>query len=205
MIVSSLLALLLGTAEAKEIDFYVAPIVVHNKTRNKEIEQEIDKQLAFVFSTAYSRTFKVTTDRGTFVPAPMEFESIRLFNDKTVGYFYECEYKKDPIRCTIENQHYYVETVVTVDDNQLTVRMTMYGPDLQVINTSLSHEDMEVNWIKQQEVTNIQSTDRNGTKTNLTHYGLERMPLKWEIPHHLLEKHIRDAASGLWLGAKIRL
>ncbi len=179
--------------------------MAHKKTRNKKKEQRIDKQLAFVFSTAYSRTFKVTTDRGTFVPAPMEFESIRLFNDKTVGYFYECEYKKDPIRCTIENQHYYVETVVTVDDNQLTVRMTMYGPDLQVINTSLSHEDMEVNWIKQQEVTNIQSTDRSGTKTNLTHYGLERMPLKWEIPHHLLEKHIRDAASGLWLGAKIRL
>jgi len=204
MIVSSLL-MFLGMAEAKQIDFYVAPIEVHNKTRDKEIEQEIDKQLAFVFSTAYSRTFKVTTDRGTFVPAPMEFESIRLFNDKTVGYFYECEYKKDPIRCTIENEHYYVETVVTVDDNQLTVRMTMYGPDLQVINTSLSHEDMEVNWIKQQEVTNIQTTARDGTKTDLTHYGLERLPLKWEIPHHLLEKHIREAASGLWLGAKIRL
>ena len=204
MIVSSLL-MFLGMAEAKQIDFYVAPIEVHNKTRDKEIEQEIDKQLAFVFSTAYSRTFKVTTDRGTFVPAPMEFESIRLFNDKTVGYFYECEYKKDPIRCTIENEHYYVETVVTVDDNQLTVRMTMYGPDLQVINTSISHQDMEVNWIKQQEVTNIQTTARDGTKTDLTHYGLERMPLKWEIPHHLLEKHIREAASELWLGAKIRL
>ncbi len=204
MIVSSLL-MLLGLAEAKEIDFYVAPIEVHNKTRNKEIEQEIDKQLAFVLSSAYSRTFKVTTDRGTFVPAPMEFESIRLFNDKTVGYFYQCEYKKDPIRCAIQNEHYYVETVVTVDDNQLTVRMTMYGPDLQVINSSISHEDMQVNWIKQQEVTNIQSTDRNGTKTNLTHYGLERHPIKWEVPHHLLEKHIREAASELWLGAKIRL
>lgn len=204
MIVSSIM-MLLGLAEAKEIDFYVAPIEVHNKTRNKEIEQEIDKQLAFVFSTAYSRTFKVTSDRGAFVPAPMEFESIRLFSDATVGYFYQCEYDKDPIRCAIENKHYYVETVVTVDDNQLTVRMIMYGPDLQVINTSISHQDMEVNWIKQQEVTNIQSTDRNGTKTNLTHYGLERMPLKWEIPHSLLEKHIRDAASSLWLGAKIRL
>jgi hypothetical protein len=31
------------------------------------------------------------------------------------------------------------------------------------------------------------------------------MPLKWEIPHHLLEKHIREAAAEMWLGAKIRL
>ena len=34
---------------------------------------------------------------------------------------------------------------------------------------------------------------------------MERMPLKWEIPHHLLEKHIREAAAEMWLGAKIRL
>jgi hypothetical protein len=204
MIVSSLL-MLLGLAEAKQIDFYVAPIEIHNRTRHKEIEQAIDNQLAFAISSGYSRTFEVTTDRGIFVPAPMEFESIRIFNDRTIGYFYDCEYEKDPIKCAIQNKHYFVETIVTVDDNQLTVRMTMYGPDLQVVNSSISHEEMQVNWIKQQEVTNIQTTQRDGTKTNLTHHGLERHPLKWEIPHHLLEKHIREAASELWLGAKIRL
>ena len=63
MIVSSLLSLLLGTAEAKEIDFYVAPIVVHNRTEKKDIEQVIDKQLAFVISSGYSRTFKAQTER----------------------------------------------------------------------------------------------------------------------------------------------
>ena len=62
MIVTSLL-MMLGLAQAKEIDFYVAPIEVHNKTRHKEIGQEIDKQLSFVLSSAYSRSFKVTTYR----------------------------------------------------------------------------------------------------------------------------------------------
>ena len=70
--------------------------------------------------------------------------------------------------------HFFVETVVTVDDNQLTVRMTMYDPQLQVVNSGLSTEEMEVNWIKQQEVTNMQTTARDGTKTDMTHYGLER-------------------------------
>ena len=107
--------------------------------------------------------------------------------------------------CSYESGNYYVETIVTIDDNQLTVRMTMYDPNLQVVNSSIATEEMEVNWIKQQEVTNVQQTARDGTKTNITHHGLERMPLKWEIPHHLLEKHIREAASELWLGARIRL
>ena len=200
-----LVNLLFGLAQAATLDFYVAPIEVHNKTEHKKIEQQIDKQLSFVLSSAYSRTFKAKSERGTYLPAPMVVDKVRLFNDKTIGYFYECEYKKDPIGCAIENKHYYIETVVTVDDNQLTVRMTMYGPDLQVINTGLSTEEMEVNWIKQQEVTNIQQQARDGSTTNVTHYGLEKHPLKWEIPHHLLEKHIREATTELWMGAKIDL
>ena len=203
--IAASLALLLGIAEAKNIDFYVAPIRVHNRTEYKNIEDVIDEQLAFVISSGYSRTFKVTNERGTFVPGPMEFDSIRVFNKKTIGYYYKCNYILDPLECTMQNEHYYIETIVTVDDNQLTVRMTMYGPDLQVVNSSIATEEMQVNWIKQQEVTNIQTTQRDGTKTNLTHHGLERHPLKWEIPHHLLYKHIREAASELWLGARIRL
>lgn len=204
MIVTSL-ALLLGLAEAKEIDFYVAPISVIDLTETKNIEKVIDSQLSFVISSGYSRTFKVTNARGTFVPAPLEFDSIRVFNKKTIQYYHKCDYLLDPLKCSFENKHFFVETVVTVDDNQLTVRMTMYGPDLQVINSSIATEEMTVNWIKQQEVTNIQQTGKDGSQTNVTHYGLEKHPIKWEIPHHLLEKHIREAASELWLGARIRL
>ena len=91
------------------------------------------------------------------------------------------------MRCSFENGHFFVETVITVDDNQLTVRMTMYDPELQVVNSGLSTEEMTVNWIKQQEVTNVQNTARDGSKTEVTHTGLEKHPLKWEIPHHLLE------------------
>ena len=204
MIASSLLALL-GLAQAETLDFYVAPIRVWDRTENQHIEQVIDQEFAFTLSSAYSTSFKVRNERGTYSPVLMEFEDVRVFNKKTIGYYYECNYTRDPMRCAFDNGHFFVETIVTVDDNQLTVRMTMYDPQLQVVNSGLSTEEMTVNWIKQQEVTNVQSTARDGTKTEMTHYGLERMPLKWEIPHHLLEKHIREAASELWLGAKIRL
>jgi hypothetical protein len=203
--IATSLALLLSVAQAATLDFYVAPIRVHNRTEKKDIEHVIDEEMAFTLSSAYSTSFKVSNARGTYSPVLMEFEDVRVYSNRTIGYYYKCNYALDPMKCSRENNHYYVETIITVDDNQLTVRMTMYGPDLQVINSGLSTEEMTVNWIKQQEVTNIQTTAQDGTKTNLTHYGMERMPLKWEIPHHLLEKHIREAAAEMWLGAKIRL
>jgi hypothetical protein len=204
MIVSSLLALL-GLASAETLDFYVAPIRVVNRTEKKEIEQVIDNEMAFTLSSAYSESFKVTNSRGTYSPVMMEMDDVRVYSNKTIKYYYKCDYRLDPMKCSYQNKHFFVETIVTIDDNQLTVRMTMYDPALQVVNSGLSTAEMEVNWIKQQEVTNVQSTARDGTKTEMTHYGLERMPLKWEIPHHLLEKHIREAAAEMWLGAKIRL
>lgn len=204
MIASSLL-FLLGLASAETLDFYVAPIRVHDRTETQNIEKVIDGEFAFTLSSAYSTSFKVRNARGTYSPVLMEYDDVRVYNNKTIKYYYDCNYVLDPMKCAFDNNHFFVETIVTIDDNQLTVRMTMYDPQLQVVNSGLSTEEMTVNWIKQQEVTNVQSTARDGTKTEMTHYGLERMPLKWEIPHHLLEKHIREAASELWLGAKIRL
>ena len=204
MIASSLL-FLLGLASAETLDFYVAPIRVHDRTETQSIEKVIDGEFAFTLSSAYSTSFKVRNERGTYSPVLMEYDDVRVYNSKTIKYYYDCNYVLDPMKCAFDNNHFFVETIVTVDDNQLTVRMTMYDPQLQVVNSGLSTEEMTVNWIKQQEVTNVQSTARDGTKTEMTHYGLERMPLKWEIPHHLLEKHIREAAAEMWLGAKIRL
>jgi hypothetical protein len=195
----------LGLASAETLDFYVAPIRVHDRTEKQSIEKVIDGEFAFTLSSAYSTSFKVRNERGTYSPVLMEYDDVRVYNNKTIKYYYDCNYVLDPMKCAFHNNHFFVETIVTVDDNQLTVRMTMYDPQLQVVNSGLSTEEMTVNWIKQQEVTNVQSTARDGTKTEMTHYGLERMPLKWEIPHHLLEKHIREAAAEMWLGAKIRL
>lgn len=202
----TLVSLFLGLAQAETLDFYVAPIRVYDRTQTKQIESEIDHEFAFTLSSAYSTSFKVSNDRGTYSPVLMVYDDVLVYNNKTIRYYHgSCDYRLDPMKCAHENGQFFIETIVTVDDNQLTVRMTMYDPQLQVVNSSLSTEEMVVNWIKQQEVTNIQTTQRDGTKTDLTHYGLEKHPLKWEIPHHLLEKHIREAATELWLGAKITL
>ena len=198
-----ILTSLLGLAYAQTPNFYVAPIDVVNKTRYQDIEQEIDEQLAFVKSAGYSNTPKIKNERGTYSPMPLSDYNINLYNDKTIVFFSKCDFITSAMNCAMKENFYFVETVVTVDDHQLTVRMTMYDPDLQVINSSISHEDMVITWIKQQEVTNIQQQNRDGSVTNVTHTGLEKLPLKWEVPHFLLAKHIHEAASSLWLGTKI--
>lgn len=198
-----ILASILGLAYAQALNFYVAPIDVVNKTRYQDIEQEIDEQLAFVKSAAYSKTPKIKNQRGSYSPMALSEYEINLYNDQTIVFFSQCDFIASAMSCARQENFYYVETVVTVDDHQLTVRMTMYNPDLQVINSSISHEDMVITWIKQQEVTNIQQQNRDGSVTNVTHKGLEKLPLKWEVPHFLLAKHIHEAASSLWLGTKI--
>ena len=198
-----ILASLFGLAYAQAINFYVAPIQVDNKTRHKEIEQEIDKQLAFVNSAGYSKTPKIKNERGTYSPTALSPYVINLYNDKTIAFVNQCNFVHEPMKCSRQEKFYFVETVVTVDDHQLTVRMTMYNPELQVVNSSISHEDMVITWIKQQEVTNIQQQGKDGSTTNVTHHHLEKLPLKWEVPHYLLAKHIQEAASELWIGSKI--
>ena len=198
-----ILTTLLGLAYAQSINFYVAPIEVDNKTRYQRIEQEIDKQLAFVNSAGYSRTPKIKNERGIYSPIALTDYDINLYNDKTIAFMSECNFKEQPLMCSRQENFYFVETIVTVDDHQLTVRMTMYDPNLQIVNSSISHEDMVITWIKQQEVTNIQQQNRDGSTTNVTHKGLEKLPLKWEVPHFLLAKHIQEAASELLIGTKI--
>jgi len=198
-----ILASLLGLAYAQTLNFYVARIEVVNETRHQEIEQEIDEQLAFVNSAGYSMTPKIKNERGTYSPMSLSEHDIKLYNDKTIVFFSKCDFASMPMSCARQENFFFVETIVTVDDHQLTVRMTMYDSDLQVVNSSISHEDMVINWIKQQEVTNIQQQGRDGSTTTVTNYGLEKLPLKWEIPHFLLAKHIQEAASELWIGTKI--
>jgi len=203
MTVLSLLAFL-GLANAKTIDFYVAPIKVQDYTREKEIEHEIDDQLAFTISSAYSRAFKVI-DGGFHSTATKTFDEIRVFNDETIGYYYDCDYKKDPLKCAFENGHYFVETIVSIDDNELIVRVTMYDYKLQVVSSGYSIENIEVYWINQQEITHVKQTASDGSTTEMTSYPLEKLPLKWEIPHKLLYKHIRKATISMWGGVEIRL
>jgi hypothetical protein len=185
----------------KDIIVYVAPIQVIRMTYDTEIESIIDSDAAFTYSGMYWRDAKGLSERNTLLPISLTPRGVQVFNNRTIQYAYlDCDYANNPLGCSYNNGHYYVETTVHVDDNQLVVKAVLYDPDMQVVNVAVKTDDKIITWIKQQEVTNIQQQARDGSQTNVTHYGLEKLPLKWEQHHMLLDHTVQQAIKGLWVG-----
>lgn len=188
--------------DTRDIHVYVAPIRIHNLTYKQEIESVIDTDATFTYSSVQKLNAKIKNERGTWTNAGYSDRQILLYNKRTIDYAHEgCNYRLDGLKCSIKNNHHYLETVIYVDDHQLVIKSTMYDPNAQVVNSSVTTNDMIIRWIKQQEVTVIQNQTRQGTQT-VTHKPKEELPLKWEIPHMLLDKDLAINMRGLWAGMK---
>lgn len=195
---------------SKDIEFFVAPIKVHDYTsENITIETVVDKDAAFTYMGSYIRNIKISNGRGGHAPASITGHDVKVYNERTIQYAWEnCNYKRDPLACSVKNSHYYLETNVTVDDNQLVVKATLYDPEAQVVLSSSSTDDKIIRWIKQQEITIRQEQQQggllggNGQATTI-HKPKEELPLKWEIPHSLTNRMIQQLILGT--SASIRL
>lgn len=198
-----LASLLANLAFGETMDIFTSPIKFTNKVTNHEISVSHDNEAPFYYTSIYAGAAKYNNGRGGYSPVHMVLDDVRVYNEKTISFVYTgCDYVSMPLHCSILNGHYYVETEVTFNDSQMIIRSTLYDKDATVINTSSRTDDMIINWIKQQEVTVIERQGRMGKET-LTHYGKEELPLKWEIPYELLQVHVRQTISGLWIGVKI--
>lgn len=195
---------------SSDIEFFVAPIKVHDYTSEDiTIETVIDKDAAFTYLGSYIRNIKVSNGRGGYEPASLTGNEVKVYNDRTIKYAWEdCNYKRDPLGCSVKNSHYYLETIVTVDDNQLVVKATLYDPEAQVVISSSRTDDRIIRWIRQQEITIRQEQQRpgllgGGGSATTIHKPKEEMPLKWEIPHTLTNRMIQQLILGT--SASIRL
>ena len=195
-------SLLVNMALAGVYDIYVSPMTFNSLQQNQQIVVNHDNEDPFYFTSMYAQRAKRSNGSGGYQPLSMADE-VRVFSNKTIKYAHpHCDYDLEPLRCSVENGHYYVETHVTFNDNQMIVRATLYDKDATVINSSSRTDDMVVRWIRQQEITIVETEGRMGKQT-MTHYGKEELPLKWEIPYELLQNDVRQALMGLWIGIKI--
>ena len=196
---------------SKDIEFYVAPIKVVNRATDANIETVIDSDSAFTYAGTYIRHLQVSNGYGGFEPISLSGESARVYNERTIKLAWEnCNYRRDPLMCAYQNSHYYLETIVTVDNNQLVVKVTLYDPDAQVMLSSSRTDDKIVRWIKQQELTVIQQRQTGGllggdTTNTVIGKPKEELPLKWEIPHMLTDKMIQQIMLGMFVSLKIDL
>lgn len=197
---------------SRDIEFYVSPIKIKDYTsENIQIETAIDTDSAFTYLGAYIQNIKVSTGRGGYEPVTLSHPRPKVYNERTVTYVWEnCNYKRDPLKCTVQNGQYFLETIVTVDDNQLVVKATLYDPDAQVLLSSSRTDDKIVRWIKQQELTVRQEQQSggllggNGQATTI-HKPKEELPLKWEIPHTLTNRMVQQLILGTSVSIKLEL
>jgi hypothetical protein len=199
----TIVSLLVGLAFGETFDVYVSPMKFVDQTTSGRVSLNHDRQAPFYYTSNYARLAKASNGRGGYHSIKNNYDDIRVYNHDTIKFIHDdCSYLFGPLECSVKNGHYYVETIVTFNDDQMVVRTTLYDKDATVINTSSRTDEMQVNWIRQQEITVIESEGRGG-KQKLTHYGKEELPLKWEIPYQLLQNHVQQAVMGLWLGIKI--
>lgn len=192
-------SLLMSLAYGATFDVYVSPMTFVDRATNEKIIISNEADASLYYSSMYASSAKMSNGRGGYE----RVEKPRVFGRDTIKYVYpDCNYRRNALDCSVQNGHYYVETIVTFNDDQMIMRAILYNPEGIIIHTSSRTDEMIVNWIKQQEVTIIESESQAGKQT-MTHYGKEDLPLKWEIPYKLLQSHVRQAVLGLWVGVKI--
>lgn len=196
---------------SKDIEFFVAPIKVSNQAQTMNIEAVIDSDAAFAYVGNYVKNIKVSNGHGGYEPISLSGQEARVYNERTIKYAWDnCNYRRDPLDCSVKNSHYFIETIVTVDDNQLVVRVTLYDSNAQVFLSASTTDDKIVKWIKQQEISMKQEQQQggllggSGTATTV-HIPKEEMPLKWEIPHSLTDGMLQQIVLGMFVSIKIDL
>ena len=203
-----------------DYEVYVAPVKYH--VYDDSIEAKIPYDSVFMYTSRFSHMAKVKIG-GIYEPVSMH-GGIKVYNEDTISYVWEdCNYKKDYRKCSFKNDHYFLETHITVDKNEISISMSLYNSDLQIVGSSMRTDKRQVNWIKQQEEVTNNSTNNtpiginsncigetcnsipiNGVVQDTTNIKKkEEQPLKWEIAPKLLTNMVHQASMGVWAGVKI--
>jgi hypothetical protein len=196
-------SLLMGLAFGETFDVYVSPIRFVDQTTTGAVSINHDSEAPFHYSSMYARTAKASNGKGGYHELHRAFDEIRVYNSNSIEIAYDnCDYLYTPLKCSVFNQHHYVETTITFSNDQLVIRTSLYNENGTMINTSARTDKMGIKWIKQQETSVIDTRGPLGSAT-IVNKPKEELPLKWEIPYRLFERDVQQALLGLWMGVKI--
>ena len=195
-----LLFLFFISAIAGQIDVYVEPMKVYKN--GSEVINYISDHLAFTFASQHVSMAKQKSDYGwEYVE---DSNNVNVYSDKTIGYRYStCDYKEDGLGCSVRNNHYYLRTFLELREDEALITQQLFDSKARIISSATSSSKKIIQWIKQQEVTVIQSQGLMGSQT-VTHKPKEELPLKWEIPWRIFSNNFRQMSLRLWSGIKLQ-
>ena len=134
-----LASLLTSLAFAGTIDVYVSPITFVNRVSNEAITISHELDAPFYYSSMYARSAKMKNGRGGYET----IEKARVYGKDTIKHAHpDCNYRREPLDCSIKNEHYYVETIATYNNDQMIFRSVLYGPE----GTHYGKEELPLKW-----------------------------------------------------------
>ena len=206
---------------------YVEKPIIDNTSQKIKSDFNDDSIVGFINS--HARLGKVKSLQGIYEPVTMHTDTIEVYDHKTIKYAYEgCNYDRDSLACAVENDHYTVRTNISINDQEIIVRMTLYNSRALIVNTSSRSSREIVEWIRQQEINVTTQTQQQGAQqvagaqncvgnscglvaqtqpltnnTTTVNIPKEEPPLRFAIPPQLLDRHLYQASIGLFTGVKL--
>ena len=185
---------------ANEINIYVEPMKVYKD--GTEVINYISNQIVFTHSSQYVKMAKQKSEYGWELIE--NADNVNVYNEKSISYrFKGCDYTEDALGCSVRNKHYYVRTFLELREDEALIIQQLFDSKARIVSSATSSSKKIIQWIKQQEVTVIQSQGLMGSQT-VTHKPKEELPLKWEIPWRIFSNNFRQMSLRLWAGVKLK-
>ena len=188
--------------ETKTLTIYVDKPEVVNLASDK-ISSDINQKTIVGYVSQYVKNSKAKSGYSTWSPVTQVYDKIRVYDRETIEFFDdECNYKREALQCGVKNNHYTVKTYINITEHEITTKMILYSPEALIINQATATSREIVRWIKQQEVTIVQQQSMMGNSTTI-HIPKEELPLKWQIPPKIWDRHFYKMSLGLFTAVKI--
>ena len=187
-----LLLFLVSLVFAQDIIVYASPLEV--RRNGSVISNNFGSEIIFNLASTHGRGARAKRDFGWEYIGNSDY--FLVYNQSTIGYkFKNCNYKQNPINCSVKNKHYYVKGYVDIREDEGAITLELWSPDGTIINTATETNRKIIIWIKQQEITVF----KDGF-----HLPKEELPLKWEIPYRIFRNDFEQASRRLWTGVRLK-
>ena len=195
-----LLFLFFISAIAGQINIYVEPMKVYQD--GSQIVNYISSHVVFTMASQHVSMAKQKSEYGwEYIE---DSNNVNVYSDKTISYRYSgCNYNEDALGCSVRNNHYYLRTFLELREDEALITQQLFDSKARIVSSATSSSKKIIRWIKQQEVTVIQSQGLMGSQT-VTHKPKEELPLKWEIPWRIFSDNFRQMSLRLWSGIKLK-
>ena len=177
---------------AQDIIVYASPLEV--RKNGSVISNNFNSKIVFNLASIHGRGAKAKRDFAWEYIGNSDY--FLVYNEDTIKYKFDgCNYKENPIGCSVRNKHYYIKGYIDLREDEGAITFELWSPDGVIINTATEVNRKLIFWIKQQEITVF----KDGF-----HLPKEELPLKWEIPYRLFRINFEEASRRVWTGVKLK-